>query len=516
MAKKVFVIGIGGTGMRCLESFVHLCAMGMFDNHDVRMLALDTDRLNGNFARLQELLAFYNRINKDKVSSDTLFSARINYGTFTPDYDKNNVTFNSISDYSSASSLLIGENVKYRESDLCDLFLDSKVRAMDLAHGYRAQTQLGSMLMYHAIIEEAYKTKRSDYNSELRSFIKELNESSGNQVFIFGSVFGGTGASSIPIIPRAFQKAAEIMFGEQAQVLEKNFYGSVIMTNYFSFDIQKQDAIVATSDKFALNSQAALAFYASDKTVNRTYRRMYILGRENMRNISNEKAKTDTGGASQENPVDYMELIAAFAAYDFFKTCDGGESAFSSEKGKRSNFYYITIQPDDANRLIADNFTSADKFKFIEKSGILLATCLLDGSNDFFLSMKNNEFTDITDDELTALRNYFIKFYNITNDKNGWLPQMVKSSTESGFAGLLFNNEVFSDTPLKKMKFNERLFIDENHSFALKGRILGMGGSIFDTVKDTFKDIMPNDKGNINNLLKRLYLTFKKLYGFDK
>lgn len=93
---------------------------------------------------------------------------------------------------------------------------------------------------------------------------------------------------------------------------------------------------------------------------------------------------------------------------------------------------------------------------------------------------------------------------------------MVKSSTESGFAGLLFNNEVFSDTPLKKMKFNERLFIDENHSFALKGRILGMGGSIFDTVKDTFKDIMPNDKGNINNLLKRLYLTFKKLYGFDK
>lgn len=204
--QKVFVIGIGGTGMRCLESFVHLCAMGMFDNHDVRMLALDTDRLNGNFARLQELLAFYNRINKDKVSSDTLFSARINYGTFTPDYDKNNVTFNSISDYSSASSLLIGENVKYRESDLCDLFLDSKVRAMDLAHGYRAQTQLGSMLMYHAIIEEAYKTKRSDYNSELRSFIKELNESSGNQVFIFGSVFGGTGASSIPIIPRAFQK----------------------------------------------------------------------------------------------------------------------------------------------------------------------------------------------------------------------------------------------------------------------------------------------------------------------
>ena len=31
---KLFVIAIGGTGMRCLESFVHLCAIGMFDNHD--------------------------------------------------------------------------------------------------------------------------------------------------------------------------------------------------------------------------------------------------------------------------------------------------------------------------------------------------------------------------------------------------------------------------------------------------------------------------------------------------
>ena len=32
---KIFIIAIGGTGMRCLESFVHLCAMGMFDNKTI-------------------------------------------------------------------------------------------------------------------------------------------------------------------------------------------------------------------------------------------------------------------------------------------------------------------------------------------------------------------------------------------------------------------------------------------------------------------------------------------------
>ena len=41
--EKLFVIGSGGTGMRCLQAFVHLCAMGMFDDKEIHLLALDTD-----------------------------------------------------------------------------------------------------------------------------------------------------------------------------------------------------------------------------------------------------------------------------------------------------------------------------------------------------------------------------------------------------------------------------------------------------------------------------------------
>ena len=55
MAKDIFVIGIGGTGMRCIESFIHLCAIGMFDDTNVHLLALDTDKDNGNFRRLRDL-----------------------------------------------------------------------------------------------------------------------------------------------------------------------------------------------------------------------------------------------------------------------------------------------------------------------------------------------------------------------------------------------------------------------------------------------------------------------------
>ena len=44
---KCFVIAVGGTGMRCLESFTHMCAMGMFDSKEIDILTLDTDQLNG-------------------------------------------------------------------------------------------------------------------------------------------------------------------------------------------------------------------------------------------------------------------------------------------------------------------------------------------------------------------------------------------------------------------------------------------------------------------------------------
>ena len=59
MAQQYFVLGIGGTGMRCIESLIHLCAMGMFDDTDIHLLALDTDKDNGNFARLKEVKEAY-------------------------------------------------------------------------------------------------------------------------------------------------------------------------------------------------------------------------------------------------------------------------------------------------------------------------------------------------------------------------------------------------------------------------------------------------------------------------
>ena len=87
--RQYFVLGIGGTGMRCIESLIHLCAMGMFDDTEIHLLALDTDVNNGNFGRLKGVKDAYLKAkggnpNSQSALKDTFFSAKINYYQFSP------------------------------------------------------------------------------------------------------------------------------------------------------------------------------------------------------------------------------------------------------------------------------------------------------------------------------------------------------------------------------------------------------------------------------------------------
>jgi hypothetical protein len=104
-------------------------------------------------------------------------------------------------------------------------------------------------------------------NSKLPNGLKEFvsvlitETTSGKaKVFILGSVFGGTGASSIPIIPQALSRAAQIISNGSADILKNAYFGSTLLTAYFNFNLPdagqlNQQKIIATSDKFALNSR---------------------------------------------------------------------------------------------------------------------------------------------------------------------------------------------------------------------------------------------------------------------
>ncbi len=88
---KMFIIAIGGTGMRCLESFVHLCAMGMFDNKTIDILHLRYRPEQWKQGPGQKhFIDLYNKIKSDDANqvnggypnAKTFFSAKINLYRF--------------------------------------------------------------------------------------------------------------------------------------------------------------------------------------------------------------------------------------------------------------------------------------------------------------------------------------------------------------------------------------------------------------------------------------------------
>lgn len=516
MPQKINVIGIGGTGMRCLESFVHLCAMGMMDDTEVNILALDTDARNGNFTRLKELIADYRLLSPDQPAKDTFFSAKINYYEFSPNYD--GADFNKVVNYNAASSDKVDEDANVRKSDLVDLFLTPEQRSMNLEHGYRAQTQMGSLLMYRAIIDEAITARRRpDRKSGLIDFLTKsgLGSEPGQKVFIFGSVFGGTGASSIPVLPDALNKAIKIYKRTSAiDILKGNYFGTVVLTNYFSFP-KPEGVVVADSDFFSLNSQAALMFYEKDASVKKVYNRLYLIGRESPTPLP-AKVPSKTGGSDQRNPADFIELVAAMAAYDFFKTVNE-----DTEKGE---FYYLGYNAGLKHLDFVD-FTSTDASSFKKHFGAAIATALTNARGQFFNYLVDKHYTDVKQEtELKALNSYFNRLLNPYIDsetgdytQGGWAQQLADSakSVFGADTAFLLHNEVFdSAVPVKKKKYNERLFADKvgAPTFSAGGFF---GDGLYDKVRNTIQSEQEHATEKHTTLLQLIrdtYDTFVKLY----
>lgn len=492
---KNFVIAIGGTGMRCLESFVHTCAMGLYDNMEFNVLTLDTDYSNGNKERTTQLIDNYNQIKSDvsgaegKINNNTFFSAKLNLFDVVTDYNnQGRETFTSLTNLASESDELSDNKI------LADLFLGEAVQEFNLAHGYRAQTHLGSYLMYHALVELARKIKESKANEteqEFGKYLELLYEAGADaKIFVFGSVFGGTGASSIPVIPVALNKALSVFAGGQQAISEDAKYGCTLLTEYFRFtkpkDSQKttkKDAVIADSSFFTLNSQAALQFYDEDPTVKSTYTKMYHLGwpKEFLSidfSKNKNEDKTITGGAAQKNGCHIIELLCATAAWDFFNSESGLNEAKASVlyksvnyKNNEINFSFNDMIGDAENgNLFKEKFGNFVGFMHLvltENDGALGH----DGTKLLLnrIAESTNDYSTLESQYTINLTDYFRKFgYSIegSNFNAGWLYQI-----RSSFNGkLILDDKAFTSNPkeLKKLEPG-KLFTEKEYHWKDKG-----------------------------------------------
>lgn len=527
---KLFVIAIGGTGMRCLESFTHLCAIGMFDNHEIEVLTLDTDQSNGNKAKVEQLIGLYSRTKtsdgKSNPNSDTFFSAKLNLHRYWTNYEGA-----ARENYRNISKINTGTPEQQEENQLlADLFLDrGTVQEFNLAHGYRAQTHLGSQLMYHGIVEAARSLASGKdvkvEEKELETYLTKLEAAGADaRVFIFGSVFGGTGASSIPVIPKALQEFVKIRSGGKSNIdLTKVKFGATLLTEYFSFkkpDMKqmeaKKDSVVADSSFFPLNSQAALQFYQNDPTVKKTYKRLYHIGWPiESKPIGGDKSddKTITGGANQKNPCHIVELLCACAAYDFFTRKDGFDFA-------QAEYIYKAVEFDknsfnfDFKDFVGHENNSGEKFAnrlgaFLSLAHISLSknkAALNDnekGVKGFIKQLeiqKISDYVSIPDDDTVDIDNY-LKLFAYTFEGQefipGWLYQ-IRSTVSPG--KFMFNDNAFASNrkELERLDVGE-LFLDENNHWDKS-----MMSSRYDTfVKKLLNEGKPRPEQKANTIKER-------------
>lgn len=537
--------------MRCLESFVHLCAMGMFDNQEIEVLTLDTDELNGNKEKTEKLIDLYQRI-KTSVGTEkggtpnfnTFFSAKLNLYRFWTDYSGS-----ARANYKSISKLAEGNPEKQKANKLIsDLFLDqNSVQEFNLKVGYRAQAHLGSHLMYHSIIEAARNLASGkevkSQEKELGLFLNKL-ETAGNlgaRVFVFGSVFGGTGASAIPILPKAFQDFIKVRSGGKSSIdLVKTKFGCTLLTEYFSFKkpdakqmATKDDSVISDSSFFPLNSQAALQFYQDDPTVQTTYKIMYHIGWPmESKKIGDEKMEiTITGGEEQKNPAHVTELLCACAAHDFFSRSTGlevtkAEYVYRAVEFKDNyynfNFNDFVGKENSAGDTFANRFGGLISLAHIvlSRNGAAVSADARAGMRAFITQLEQAKlpvYSTITNEECAELNDYFRQFaYSFDGEKfvPGWVYQ-VRSTVAPG--SFLFDSKAFSSNQKELKDLDVGSLFSDNKNHWPKGGLLS---DRYDTFVKTLINVAPDPDQKANTLkekfLAHIYNAISKSQNFIK
>ena len=66
-----YVIGIGGTGARCVEAIIYLAAAGLFES-PLHILLIDPDQNNGNANRTKKLVSAYHQLQRCEQPQDVV------------------------------------------------------------------------------------------------------------------------------------------------------------------------------------------------------------------------------------------------------------------------------------------------------------------------------------------------------------------------------------------------------------------------------------------------------------
>lgn len=294
---NLYVIGIGGTGSRVIRSLTMLLASGVSlgDFKSVYPIIIDPDETNGDKRKTIELLKKYVEIQnrtQDKIQGD-MFSTRIEnikqlqqsqnpairdfqFSTFYGNGQlfRNQIKFDSMPPVSQdlVKTLFSKEHLDYR-----------------LKEGFYGNPNIGVSVL-------------NSFENSTDFEIFSRNFGIDDRVFIVASIFGGTGASGLPLLVKTFRKPVQ---AAGANAMKECALGACVILPYYN--LSKEDKISSTN--FITKAKAALSYYEHNLD---TINDLYYVG-----DYSSFSHDYHEGGAAQTNNAHLVELISATSIVEF-------------------------------------------------------------------------------------------------------------------------------------------------------------------------------------------------------
>ena len=356
---SLYVIGIGGTGAKCLEAIIQIASVGLFSNEPIRMLFVDADETNGNLERakgtlsiFQQCYGFLKSPQKDSNWMQTPIES------YQPDVWS---PFGTMSLNKNLGSFFGYNNLIQNHETLGHLFdilYTKEEREANLDVGFRGRPAIGSGIMSRLDLDRLQEDPWASLVTQIKA---DQGRGSASKIFLCGSIFGGTGASGLPTLGRLIHN----------KLVKENIRSNVqiaclFVLPYFQFSPptgqEAKEGVYANSDQFLLNTEAALQYYRDE---NEYFDTVYLLGNQNF-----SKYEFSIGKNTQRNAPHFLEVYAGLAARDFLRL-GSGEAKGTVVLNARQNSEQITWNDLPESEEVKNKLSNGVRFAYCWLSNLL-------------------------------------------------------------------------------------------------------------------------------------------------
>ena len=373
---KIYLIAIGGTGAKCIESFLYLNAIsdfGIKETIEYELFFIDSDN-TGNYDNLKNSIKGYETIKSEMKKIDRK-KVKLN-----PDLNLfSNVFINndkcSIAEDLGANFVSLCKRTKEytghaTEEDLLKTLFEPGHIGMEFQEGFHGFPNIGTLVTKHFM-------KKPD--NKWREFIDKIEKDNNNdsQIVLLGSVFGGTGASGIPAV---LEEIARIGIHKRKKV------HVAMMLPYFKLPKPPEhtDRKIYGITDIDLNSAYALEYYKSvDKEILDEIS-FILVGQQEKDWIQNYAE----GRADQNNKAMIAEMVSGFLIMNAIKKNLG-----EMDENQDSKMYFCGYN-DDAEGEQGLSFSSVPcDDDFVEKMVVLrfMAMIFIEKLKSIFIKVNNNK-----------------------------------------------------------------------------------------------------------------------------